>query len=137
MLPPTTRSQMDQWVDGWITHDTVALTLGFLQKNDLRVGAEVLPGQDHLLAAQNGAAVHVLLLHHGKLMCRALGCGDNKDLDCLSTNVAFSRVTLNKAKLLETHKKTLVDKMTKYQTMLLFKYLIKFYNYLKHITSLC
>lgn len=52
----------------------VMLTLGFLQKDDLGIGAEVLPGQDHLLAAQDGAAVHVLLLHHGKLVCRALSC---------------------------------------------------------------
>lgn len=45
------------------------LTLGFLHKNDLRIGAEVLPRQDHLLASQDRAAVHVLLLHHGKLVC--------------------------------------------------------------------
>lgn len=46
-----------------------SLTLVFLQENDLGIGAEVLPGQDHLLASQNRAAVHVLLLHHGKLVC--------------------------------------------------------------------
>lgn len=55
-----------------------SLTLVFLQENDLGIGAEVLPGQDHLLASQNRAAVHVLLLHHGKLVCRSLGCRDTK-----------------------------------------------------------
>lgn len=50
------------------------LTLGFLQKNDLGIGAEVLPSQDHLLASEHRAAVHILLLHHGKLVSRALGC---------------------------------------------------------------
>lgn len=49
--------------------DSRSLTLVFLHENDLRIGAEVLPGQDHLLASQDGAAVHVLLLHHGKLVC--------------------------------------------------------------------
>lgn len=44
------------------------LTLSFLHKNDLRIGAEVLPSQDHLLASEHRAAVHVLLLHHGKLV---------------------------------------------------------------------
>lgn len=44
------------------------LTLSFLHENDFGIGAEVLPGQDHLLTTQNRAAVHVLLLHHGKLV---------------------------------------------------------------------
>lgn len=54
------------------------LTLVFLQENDLGIGAEVLPSQDHLLASQHGAAVRVLLLHHGKLVSRALGCRDTQ-----------------------------------------------------------
>ena len=55
-----------------------SLTLVFLQENDLGIGAEVLPGQDHLLASQNRAAVHVLLLHHGKLVCWSLGCRETQ-----------------------------------------------------------
>ena len=39
------------------------LTLGFLHEDHPGVGAEVLPRQDHLLAPQDGAAVHILLLH--------------------------------------------------------------------------
>lgn len=55
------------------------LTLGFLHKNHFRVRAEVLSGQDHLLASQNRAVVHVLLLHHGKLVRRPLSCHGDKD----------------------------------------------------------
>lgn len=58
--------------------DGMPLTLVFLQENDLGIGAEVLPSQDHLLASQHGAAVRVLLLHHGKLVSRALGCRDTQ-----------------------------------------------------------
>ena len=54
------------------------LTLGLLHKDDLRVRAEVLTGQDHLLAPQHRAALHVLLLHHGQLVGRALGWGSNR-----------------------------------------------------------
>ena len=50
------------------------LTLSLLREDDLGIGAEVLPGEDHLLAAEHGAAVQVLLLHHGKLVSRALSC---------------------------------------------------------------
>lgn len=54
------------------------LTLCFLHKNDLGIGAEVLPSQDHLLATQNRAAVHVLLLDHGKLVSWTLSCRDTQ-----------------------------------------------------------
>lgn len=55
------------------------LTLGFLHEDHFRVRAEVLPGQDHLLASQNRAVVHVLLLHHGKLVRGPLSCRGDKD----------------------------------------------------------
>lgn len=55
------------------------LTLGFLHKNHFGIGAEVLSGQDHLLASQNRAVLRVLLLHHGKLVRRPLSCRGDKD----------------------------------------------------------
>ena len=55
------------------------LTLGFLHENHFGIGAEVLPGQDHLLASQNRAVVRVLLLHHGKLVCRPLSWRGDTD----------------------------------------------------------
>lgn len=48
--------------------------MGFLHKDDLGVGAEVLSRQNHLLTSQDRTAVHVLFIHHGQLMGGTLGC---------------------------------------------------------------
>lgn len=68
-MPPSSTST-PRGVDSY----WVILTMGFLHKDDLGVGAEVLSRQNHLLTSQDRTAVHVLFIHHGQLMGGTLGC---------------------------------------------------------------
>lgn len=49
-----------------------SLTCRFLHEHNLGLSCEVLASEDHLLAPVDQAAVHVLSLHHGQLVGRAL-----------------------------------------------------------------
>lgn len=48
------------------------LTCSLLHEHNLGLRCEVLAREDHLLAPVDQAAVHVLSLHHGQLVGRAL-----------------------------------------------------------------
>lgn len=55
------------------TTQSVSSTLCSLHKDHLGVGLEVVPTEEYLLASWGSTAFHVLFIHEGQLLCRALG----------------------------------------------------------------